>query len=77
MEAGQLLAIRIVLPLSPPAPVVFVSEVRRVKEKEKGEFEIAVKFVAIGEADQEKIVHYAFKRMRESIRSRRNKAVQT
>lgn len=77
MEAGQLLAIRIVLPLSPPASVVFLAEVRRVMEKEKGEYEIAVKFVAIDEADQEKIVHYSFKRMRESIRNRKYKTAQT
>jgi hypothetical protein len=69
MEAGKLLAVRIVLPLSPPAPVVFVAEVRRVREKANGEFEIAAKYLAIDEADRDKIVHYTFKRMRESIRS--------
>lgn len=72
MTARRLLAIRIVLPLCPPVPVVFVGEVQRVREKEDGEFEVAVKYVAIDESDREKIVHYAFKRMRESIRNRKN-----
>ena len=73
MEARKLLAIRIPLPLSPPVSVVFVGEVKRVREKGKGEFETAVKFVAIDAADQEKIVHYTFKRMREAIRNRKQK----
>lgn len=73
IEARTLLAMRIVLPLSPPVAVVLLGEVKRVRAKGQGEFETAVKFVAIDEADQEKIVHYAFKRMRESIRNRRRK----
>lgn len=73
MGARKLLAIRIVLPLSPPVPVVFLGEVTRVREKGRGEFETAMKFVAIDEADREQIVHYAFKRMRKSIRNRKKK----
>jgi len=76
IEARQLLAIRVVLPLSPPAPVVFLGEITRVRDKGKGEFEIAVKYIAIDEMDREQIVHYGFKRMRESIRNRRKKAAQ-
>ncbi len=76
MEARKLLAIRIVLPLSPPAPVVFLGEITRVRQKENGEFEIAVKYLVIDEMDREQIVRYGFKRMRESIRNRRKKTGQ-
>ena len=77
MEARKILAIRIVLPFSPPVPVVFLGEVTRVREKAKGEFEIAVKFVTIDETDREQIVHYGFKRLRESIRNERMKTPKT
>jgi hypothetical protein len=70
MKGGELLAIRVVLPLAPPVPVIFLGEVTRVTEKGKDEFDIAVRFVAIDEADREKIVQYTFKRMRESVRNR-------
>jgi hypothetical protein len=73
MKAKEVLAVRIVLPLTPPVPVVFLGEVRRVRKKRDGEFEIAVKFMIIDELDREKIVHYTFKRMRESIRNRKIK----
>jgi c-di-GMP-binding flagellar brake protein YcgR len=73
MRSRELLALQIILPLSPPATVVLIGEVRRVREKGSREFETAVKFVTVDELDQEKIVHYTFKRMRESIRNRRNK----
>jgi len=76
IEPRALLAVRIVLPLSPPAPIVFIGEVTRVRErkKEDGPFEIAVRFVAIDETDREEIVHYTFKRMRESVRNRNKEA---
>jgi c-di-GMP-binding flagellar brake protein YcgR len=77
IEQRNLLAIRIVLPLSPPVPVVFLGEITRVREKGKKEFEIAVKYVAIDELDREQIVQYGFKRMRESIRNRKKNGVQT
>jgi len=76
MEARKLLAIRIVLPLSPPLTVAFVGEVTRVRVKAKGEFEIAVKFVAIDEMDREQVVHYTFRRLRESLRNRNRKTAQ-
>lgn len=77
MGVRKLLGIRIVLPLSPPVPVVFLGEVTRVREKKKGEFEIAVKYLAIDEVDRDQIVQYAFKRMREAIRDRKTKTDQT
>jgi hypothetical protein len=72
----SMLAVRIVLPLSPPVPIVFIGEVTRVREREKedGSYEIAVRFVAIDEMDREEIVHYTFKRMRESVRNRNKDA---
>jgi c-di-GMP-binding flagellar brake protein YcgR len=75
IRAGILLAVRIALPLAPPIPVVFIGEVTRVRDKGKGDFEIAVRFVAIDEEDREQIVHYTFKRMRESVRNRTEEGV--
>jgi c-di-GMP-binding flagellar brake protein YcgR len=77
IKAGNLLAIKTVLPLSPPVSMVFLGEVTRVREKGEGEFEIALKYMAIDETDREQIVHYGFKRMRESIRLRKRKRGQT
>jgi c-di-GMP-binding flagellar brake protein YcgR len=73
IKAKGLLAIRVVLPLSPPVSAVFLAEARRVRETANGLFETAAEFVAIEEADRERIVRYAFKRMRESIRSQKKK----
>ncbi|NIQ40011.1 MAG: hypothetical protein GTN81_15730 [Proteobacteria bacterium] len=47
-----------------------------MRQKENGEFEIAVKYLVIDEMDREQIVRYGFKRMRESIRNRRKKTGQ-
>ena len=77
IEAKGLLAVRTVLPLSPPATIVFIGEVTRVRDKGGGQFEIAVRFVAIDESDRDQIVHYTFKRMRESVRNRNRKTVET
>ncbi|MBW2056269.1 MAG: PilZ domain-containing protein [Deltaproteobacteria bacterium] len=76
IDAKTLLAMRLLLPFTPPVAVVFLGEVKRVRAKGQGEFETAVKFVAIDEADQEKIVHYAFKRMRESIRNQKKRGME-
>ena len=74
--AGNLLAVSIVLPVAPPITVVFIGEVTRVRDKGKGDVEIAVRFLAIDEEDREQIVHYTFKRMRESVRNRTEERVQ-
>gem|GEM_PF-404721 len=76
IEAKALLAVRTVLPLSPPATIVFIGEVTRVRDKGGGQFEIAVRFLAIDENDRDQIVHYTFKRMRESVRNRNRQTAQ-
>ena len=68
--AEELLAIRITLPLSPPASVVFLGEVTRVRDKGNGQSEIAVRYLAIDEMDRDQIVRYTFKRLRESVRNK-------
>jgi hypothetical protein len=72
-EARALFAVRIEIPGSPPAAIVFLGEVVRVRDKGNGQYETALKYVAIDELDREKIVHYVFRRMRESIRESRGK----
>ena len=77
IEAKALLAVRTVLPLSPPATIVFIGEVTRVRDKGGGQFEIAVRFLAIDENDRDQIIHYTFRRMRESVRNRNRQIVET
>ena len=72
MQAGQRLAVRILLPLSPPVSVVALGETIRVHEREPREWEIALKFTLISELDREKIIHYVFKRIRELARGSKN-----
>ena len=70
IRAKQLLAMRITLPLSPTAVVVFIGEVTRVRDKGSGQFEIALKYLTIDEMDRDQIVRYTFKRLRESVRNK-------
>ena len=66
---GDIIALRIFLPLATQTQIDVLGEVRKVtKSEKKGRYCIAVKFVELSEDDREMIIRYVFKRQREIIR---------
>lgn len=66
---GDIIALRIFLPLATQTQINVLGEVRKVIESErKGKYLIAVKFVKLSEDDREMIIKYVFKRQREILR---------
>lgn len=66
---GDIIAIRIFLPLATQTQIDVLGEVRKVIEPErKGKYCIAVKFIELSEDDREMIIKYVFKRQREILR---------
>lgn len=66
---GDIIALRIFLPLATQTQIHVLGEVRKVIESErKGKYFIAVKFVELSEDDREMIIKYVFKRQREILR---------
>ena len=76
LKTGDLLEMKLVLPLSPGIVIDFIAKVIRVIKpagktgsNEPESSEIAVKYVAINEDDREMIIRYTFKRQRELLRA--------
>jgi len=66
---GDIIALRIFLPLATQTQIDVLGEVRKVTESEKkGRYCIAAKFIELSEDDREMIIRYVFKRQREIIR---------
>lgn len=66
---GDIIAIRIFLPLATQTQIDVLGEVRKVIEPErKSKYCIAVKFIELSEDDREMIIKYVFKRQREILR---------
>ncbi len=69
---GDLIEIKMLLPGSSPVSICAYGEVLRVKgPKEDSMYEVAVKFISMGEDIQEEIVRYIFDRQRELLRNKR------
>ncbi|MDD5434056.1 MAG: PilZ domain-containing protein [Nitrospira sp.] len=74
---GQKIALCIVLPLIPLTNLFIAGEVKRSvrsessEGKEKGLFEIGIKFLDLKDDDYEKIVKYIFKKQRDFLRNKK------
>jgi hypothetical protein len=69
--AGDLLELKILLPLDPPSWIVSYGEVVRSSERKGGPCETAVQFLDTDDAVIEAINRYGLKRQRELIRKRK------
>ena len=67
---GDVLELKMLLPLLPPAALYLYGEVVKV-EKLTNSFNIAVKFIAMDEEIQDLIVRFVFKRQRDFLRDKR------
>jgi hypothetical protein len=66
---GDIIALRIFLPLATQTQIDVLGEVRKVTGSErKGKYCIAAKFIELSEDDREMIIRYVFKRQREILR---------
>lgn len=69
---GDLVEIKMLLPGSVPVSICAYAEVLRVVgPKEDGRYDVAAKFISMGEDIQEEIVRYIFDRQREFLRTKR------
>jgi hypothetical protein len=69
--AGDLLELKILLPLDPPLWIVIYGNVVRSEDKKEGSCETAVQFLDLDEPVTEVINKYALRRQRELIRKRK------
>ncbi len=69
---GDLVEIKMLLPGSVPVSICAYGEVLRVEgPKEDGLYDVAAKFISMGEDIQEEIVRYIFDRQREFLRAKK------
>ncbi len=70
-EVGDSIEIKMLLPTYPPVAVLAFGRVVRVRQTEKGEYDLALHFDEMDEDIREEIIQYTLKRQRELIRSQR------
>jgi hypothetical protein len=68
---GEVLEVKIFLPLDPPLWVVVYGKVQRNVRKQEGESQVAVQFLDMDDSVTEVINRYGLKRQRELIRKRK------
>ncbi len=68
MEEGTLLEIKMVLPVFPIALIKVWGRVVRTEPLSAGGYRTGIQYIQIREEDQNKIVHYLFKKQREDLR---------
>ncbi len=74
-DEGDLVEIKMLLPGSPPVSICAYAEVLRAEgPKESGKYDVAAKFISMGEDIQEEIVRYIFDRQRELLRAKREQS---
>lgn len=75
LKVGDLLELKITLPVFPPLITVMLAQVLRVQPKPAQAgvnlYEIALVFVAINDQDREEIIRYTFQKQREQLRQRK------
>lgn len=67
---GQLLELKMMLPVFPIAIIKAWGKVVRINPSPEGCYKVGMEYINIKEEDQDKIVHYLFKRQRELLRKR-------
>jgi hypothetical protein len=72
-KRGDILELRIDLPLIPPVAIPALGEVARSEKTgdKEGGFKTAIKFKVIQEEDRDKIIHYVFQKQRELLRAKK------
>ena len=64
-EPGDILEVKMSLPVSPPIGIVAYGEVTRASECGHGHWEVALQFINMDDDVRDEIIHYTFKRQRE------------
>ena len=67
-ETGDILEIKMSLPLSPPVGIVAYGEVMRAVKQDNGNIEVALQFINMDDDVRDEIIQYTFKRQRELSR---------
>jgi len=71
VRKGEILELKILLPVFPLAIIKVWGKVVRKTSLSKGGYRIGIQYINIKEEDQDKIVHYIFKKQRELLRNKR------
>jgi len=71
VKEGDILELNILLPIFPIAIIRAWGRVMRSTPLSKGNHTVGVEYVKVKEEDQDKIVHYLFKKQRESLRNQK------
>jgi hypothetical protein len=68
VETGDIVEIKMSLPLSPPVGIVAYGEVVRAADLDKGNREVALQFINMDDHVRDEIIQYTFRRQRELSR---------
>jgi hypothetical protein len=71
VKKGDILELKILLPIFPIAIIRAWGRVMRSTPLSKGKHSVGVEYIKVKEEDQDKIVHYLFKKQRESLRNQK------
>jgi hypothetical protein len=72
-EAGEVVELKMLLPMSPPLGVIAYGQVARVEKLVSGGYGVALHFVDMDDETQETIIQYVLKRQRETMRNRQHR----
>jgi len=68
VEPGDIIETKMSLPVYPPVGIVAYGEVKRVSPLDRGRSEVALQFINMDDDVMDEIIHYTFKRQRETNR---------
>ncbi|KPJ60749.1 MAG: hypothetical protein AMJ42_01365 [Deltaproteobacteria bacterium DG_8] len=71
IKKGDIIELKMLLPVFPLAIIKVWGKVVRTTTLSKGSYRVGVQYINIKEEDQDKIVHYIFKKQRELLRNKR------
>jgi hypothetical protein len=73
-EAGEVVELKMMLPVSPPLGVIAYGQVARAEKLVSGGYGVALHFIDLDDETQETIIQYVLKRQRETMRNRQPRA---
>lgn len=73
LATGEILRIKMILPLYPLAFITVLCEVTGMRRLESGRKEVTARYLNFNEDERDKIITYLFKKQRESIRNEKGK----
>lgn len=71
LKTGAIVELKMLLPMYPPVAVFVYAEVKRVIEKENGDFEVSVEYINIDDPVKDEIINYTLSHQRNLIRKKR------